>query len=70
MMNVGFTLWNHAAGNSSPNTIRSTRSRANRLNDEAACSKPAQKIAAPTNSRKMTNTRFFSTVSRPPNAMT
>ena len=42
------------------------KSRAKRLSDVGACSKADQKIAAKTNSTKITATRFFSSVVRPP----
>ena len=65
-MNAELIDWNQVAGTSHPNSERSVKSLAKRLSEVGACSKAAQKIAAKTNSTKMTATRFFSSPSRPP----
>jgi hypothetical protein len=66
MMNIEFTDWRKLAGTSHPPITRSVRSRAKRLSEEPACSKPDQKTAEKTKSTTITASRFLSVGSRPP----
>src|ERR1043166_4867615 len=57
---IEFTTCNHSNGTSKPNRLRSVKSFAKRLSDDGACSNPDQKMAAKTNSTRITATRFIS----------
>src|SRR5690606_16503900 len=70
MMKNELTDWRLDAGMSKPRIDRSVRSRANRLSDVPACSKPDQKIATSRKSQKMTAMRRFSSLVCPPRVHT
>ena len=61
-MNNGFTDWNQGVGISNPKTVRSIYLSVYKLNEEPACSKPAQKKIAKTNMTKITMILSFSSL--------
>ena len=58
---IGCTLWNQLAGKAKPKMVQSVPRSANRLSEEPACSKAAQKSAEEMNSTRMAALRLRST---------
>jgi hypothetical protein len=59
-INNGFTAWKDDVGISKPNTVLSINLSVYKLNEEPACSKPAQKNITKAVKIKITVTRCFS----------